>query len=738
MALFTTAPSKLQLPTAEQALAGRSTPIPVPARHTVLGTPLDGPLPEGHAEAVFGLGCFWGAERKFWQTPGVYSTSVGYAGGHTPNPTYEEVCSGRTGHSEVVRVVFDPAKVSYARPAQGLLREPRSHPGDAAGQRRGDPVPQRRLHLRSGAGPAEAEAARDAYQQALAKAGHTHAHHHRAASSPDVFLRRDLPPAVPGQESRWLLRARWDRGELSNRSGRVGQAGPQRLRWGGRSTDACGLMSQLQYKPLGPLLSGKDSRAFLGLEIFEGKARPIVLVWVPEEVEGDVTLRSGLQQETRRALVLDHPNVLRVHGLARMEEGLARVVEYADGESLRRLLERTGTIPPPIAARIVADAALGVQYAQQAGQEDGRPWVHGDLRPETLLISYGGLTKVSGYGALTLSERRLQALKEAGRTQHSAPEQQLGGRDMVSPQTDVFLLGLILYEAITGSAPFVGASGNDDSTFRMELPLLREGAVPAPLVPIIEKATALKSSQRHPSPQALRDELEQRMGPLPTHHELSRWVSDAMKGDRARAGRQREVDAGIADFAKSQWQRRGDAAYSDVVTNAGLPDVISPDAVKMLRRQAAEAEKARAQKGLTPTQPEMAAVVAKFPAASERTAPAGPRRGRRPGARWDRLRVARVSGLPSPSRCVGPQSSPRPVRCVGPESSRGVRSGASDRRAAAVSGPVRRTGEQPAVTAPPPRPSGVPARGHAPIPGRSAEVARVPRPPSKRSSTTTS
>ena len=87
--------------------------MPVPERHFVLGTPLTGPWPEGMQTAVFGLGCFWGAERKFWQTDGVYSTAVGYAGGFTPNPTYEEACSGRTGHAEVVLVVFDPAKVSY-------------------------------------------------------------------------------------------------------------------------------------------------------------------------------------------------------------------------------------------------------------------------------------------------------------------------------------------------------------------------------------------------------------------------------------------------------------------------------------------------------------------------------------------------------------------------------------------------------------------------------------------------
>src|SRR5205809_2787579 len=112
MALFSTATS-LRLPRPEQALPGRDIAVSVPAAHFVNGHPLVPPFPAGFEQAVFGMGCFWGAERIFWQSPGVYTTAVGYAGGFTPNPTYEEVCGGRTGHAEVVLVVFDPAKTSY-------------------------------------------------------------------------------------------------------------------------------------------------------------------------------------------------------------------------------------------------------------------------------------------------------------------------------------------------------------------------------------------------------------------------------------------------------------------------------------------------------------------------------------------------------------------------------------------------------------------------------------------------
>jgi peptide-methionine (S)-S-oxide reductase len=111
--MFFRTEKKLEMPTPDRALPGRSAKMAVPARHFVLDTPLEGPFPDDTRMAMFGLGCFWGAERKFWQLRGAYTTAVGYAGGFTPNPTYEEVCSGRTGHNEVVLVVYRPAELSY-------------------------------------------------------------------------------------------------------------------------------------------------------------------------------------------------------------------------------------------------------------------------------------------------------------------------------------------------------------------------------------------------------------------------------------------------------------------------------------------------------------------------------------------------------------------------------------------------------------------------------------------------
>ncbi|MFG2871612.1 peptide-methionine (S)-S-oxide reductase MsrA [Streptomyces sp. NPDC048338] len=160
------------LPTPEQALKGRPTPeFAVPERHTVLGNPLLGPYPEGFEVADFGLGCFWGAERKFWQTAGVWTTLVGYQGGLTPNPVYEEVCSGLTGHTEAVRVVFDPAEVSYER----LLKLFWESHDPTQGFRQGNDVGTQyrsAVYTHSPAQAEAAEASRATYQKVLTGSGH--------------------------------------------------------------------------------------------------------------------------------------------------------------------------------------------------------------------------------------------------------------------------------------------------------------------------------------------------------------------------------------------------------------------------------------------------------------------------------------------------------------------------------------------------------------------------------------
>jgi peptide-methionine (S)-S-oxide reductase len=163
---------KQRMVSADEALPGRDQRIfTVPARHAVLGTPLEPPFPEGFERAVFGLGCFWGAERKFWETDGVYTTAVGYSGGYTPNPTYEEVCSGRTGHAETVLVVFDPGVLSYEQ----LLKVFWEAHDPTQGMRQGNDVGTQYRSTIEVFGPeqrATAEASRDAYQRALVAARH--------------------------------------------------------------------------------------------------------------------------------------------------------------------------------------------------------------------------------------------------------------------------------------------------------------------------------------------------------------------------------------------------------------------------------------------------------------------------------------------------------------------------------------------------------------------------------------
>ena len=162
---------KLMIPTAEQCLPGRAIKMPVPKEHHVNGHSLEGPYPEGLELAQFGLGCFWGAERIFWQAPGVWTTAVGYSGGHTPNPTYEEVCSGRTGHTEAVLVVYDPKVTSY----EALLKLFWESHDPSQGMRQGNDVGTQyrsAIYTYTPEQRRAAEASRDRFQKQLSAAGY--------------------------------------------------------------------------------------------------------------------------------------------------------------------------------------------------------------------------------------------------------------------------------------------------------------------------------------------------------------------------------------------------------------------------------------------------------------------------------------------------------------------------------------------------------------------------------------
>ncbi len=319
-------------------------------------------------------------------------------------------------------------------------------------------------------------------------------------------------------------------------------------------------MTVYRYQALGPLLAGEGSRAFLGLAISEeSRAVPVVIIWVPEAAERDAAVLDQVRRETEHASKLDHPNIVTVLGFAELDEGHARVVEFADGESLRKVLNAGKQLPAPIAARIICDACTGAHYAHVAGNDDGTPLVHGDLRPETLLVGYHGATKVTGYGALAFAPSEVGGRRVHGRHVHAAPEQIISGRASMGLSTDVYLLGLSLYECLTGLVPWADQEDFfEQAVLTLPLPPPPPGSVPPDLEQIIVKACAKKAGDRYPTPLALREAIEAALAEqMASVEEVASYLETVFpESHQLRADRRRTIDAGIADFVRRQWAEK--------------------------------------------------------------------------------------------------------------------------------------------------------------------------------------
>lgn len=315
------------------------------------------------------------------------------------------------------------------------------------------------------------------------------------------------------------------------------------------------------YRPVGPLLAGTRSTAVLGIEeSMSGPGRSVVLVWAPPELSKDEERANQLRRETRRASELEHPHIVTVFGLATLNEGLARVVEFVDGESLRQVLDLVAPLPPRIAARIVADVALGAHYAHLAGNDDGSPMVHGDLRPETVMVTYAGKAKASGYGALAVAPREASGLRVVNRRRYAAPEQIIGGRTASTPQTDVFLLGLLLYEMVSGQKPWDGAPDLDHAAVALPLPLEPEDHIPAELAPLLERATRKRAADRYPTALAFRDAVDQALSLAP-HSDVAAFMERHFpKENSPRAARAQVLAEARAAQARRQEEAKARAA----------------------------------------------------------------------------------------------------------------------------------------------------------------------------------
>ncbi len=332
------------------------------------------------------------------------------------------------------------------------------------------------------------------------------------------------------------------------------------------------------YRPVGPLLAGTRSTAVLGIEeAADGPGQAVVLVWAPPDLARDEERTGQLRRDTRRASELQHPHIVTVFGLATLAEGLARVVEFVDGESLRQVLDLVAPLPPRIAARITADVALGAHYAHLAGNDDGSPMVHGDLRPETVMVTYAGKAKASGYGALAVAPREASGLRVVNRRRYAAPEQIIGGRTASTPQTDVFLMGLLLYEMVSGKKPWEGVPELDHAVVAAPLPLEPEDNVPPELVPVLERATRKRAADRYPTALAFRDAVDQALTLAP-HGDVAAFMERHFpKENSPRAARAQVLEEARAAQARRQAEAKArEPKHPPAVRPAPEPYEVEP------------------------------------------------------------------------------------------------------------------------------------------------------------------
>ncbi len=298
------------------------------------------------------------------------------------------------------------------------------------------------------------------------------------------------------------------------------------------------MASSRQYGVLGPLLSGAETRAFMGVEVIDGEPkrdRPVVVVWLPDDVTSDPSRVARLQRETAFVTQLKHPNIIRVFGLECFEEGWARVVAFVDGEPLHQILGKAREAERPfdarMAARVAVDVCEGVHFAHEEGQSRyaGRPIVHGGIRPDTLLLTFQGISMVTGYGASVMAPTQ-HGVPIRSKFVYFAPEQIIGGKATASPSTDVYAIGAVLYELLSGGPPFAGVEDLERAVLTTEPQMIDAPGLAGRLGNIAVTALAKRGAQRFESVELMRDAIlkatQDEGTTIATHQEISTLVNE--------------------------------------------------------------------------------------------------------------------------------------------------------------------------------------------------------------------